>query len=169
MGESNTEDAARIPESIRSAILEPFATAALSTLEETAQSPAIVDGFFRAPQPRELGDVFAFMQLKPEPSDFLMLCVRQETADKLARRALAESNVEPDPSLVRDSMGEILNVIAGQAKTILNETPYHFFLSTPLLLDPLSDAFPKGNDASCWGISFSCEAGELHLVLRLTR
>ena len=48
------------------------------------------------------------------------------------RRYLPEGTALTD-EMIDDVAGEFANVIAGQAKTILKGTPYHFTLSTPVV------------------------------------
>ena len=64
----------------------------------------------------------------------LVLSFPAQTAAALAGRVLAEVAQAPDDDLVRDCMGELANVIAGQAKTLLAETPYQLLLATPSIL-----------------------------------
>jgi chemotaxis protein CheX len=52
----------------------------------------------------------------------------------LAGRALAGVTEELTEDIVRDCLGEIANVVAGQAKALLAGTPYHFTFSTPTVV-----------------------------------
>jgi CheY-specific phosphatase CheX len=60
----------------------------------------------------------------------LILC--PATAGQLAVRYLPEGTFLTE-DLIDDVAGEFANVIAGQAKTILKGTPYHFSMSTPVV------------------------------------
>src|SRR4051812_12669340 len=61
----------------------------------------------------------------------LVLSFPGRTAATLARRILAEAAVDADAMMVQDCMGEVANVVAGQAKALLVGSPSHFTLSTP--------------------------------------
>jgi CheY-specific phosphatase CheX len=63
-----------------------------------------------------------------------MMDFPEATAAALARRVLAEAAVELSTEMIRDCMGEVANVVAGQAKALLFGTPFHFTLSTPTVL-----------------------------------
>jgi chemotaxis protein CheX len=58
----------------------------------------------------------------------LTLDISKDTALAITRRTVSQ---EHDTAMVLDLMGEIVNVIAGQAKARLFGTPKHFTLSTP--------------------------------------
>lgn len=81
----------------------------------------------------------------------------------LARRILAESGAEPDAAMVRDCLGEVVNVVAGQAKTLLSGSPSHFMLGTPTLVAvvPALDASER------LLVTFACELGDFTLHVRL--
>lgn len=59
----------------------------------------------------------------------LILSFPEVTAVALARQVLKE---EVDSGMVCDCIGEVANVVAGQAKTLLLGTPSHFTLATPM-------------------------------------
>jgi chemotaxis protein CheX len=61
----------------------------------------------------------------------LILSFPERTAAALARRILVETDVEVSPEMIRDCIGEVANVLAGQAKALLVGRTSHFTLSTP--------------------------------------
>jgi chemotaxis protein CheX len=108
--------------------LEPFTAAAVVALHEMAGLEAGV-----ADAPECATDVSAAIRLLadvPGGADrWLVVSFPNGTADDLARRILERP---ADPELVRDCLGELANVIAGQAKAALSGTPAHFKLTTPV-------------------------------------
>src|SRR5207253_2151545 len=79
------------------------------------------------------GDVSAVLPVTTAAGEgSFVLSFPERTAAALAHRVfvLAEAGAEPDAEVLRDCLGEIINVVAGQAKTLLFGTPYHFTLST---------------------------------------
>lgn len=111
-----------IPNLLQSALTEAVATA----LRELAGAECV---------PIELApatDLYAALPVtNPAGIGAIVLALPDATAQALARRVLAEAAVEPDAGVVCDCAGEIINVICGQAKTLLAGTPYHFDLGTP--------------------------------------
>ena len=91
----------------------------------------------------------------------LALALPEATALALARRILADTGVEPDAAAVRDCAGEVVNVVCGQAKTMLRGTPYHFTLSTPRV----ADGAPDVGDAHV--LAFASDAGPFALHVHL--
>jgi chemotaxis protein CheX len=124
-------DAQPVSPEIRELLLEPFIAAANLTLGELAQVEPVVRSVYRTAQPRTLGDISAVLGLSSEPGEVLVLSFPAATAEALAARVLAEVTRAPEDALVGDCMGELANVIAGQAKTLLAETPYQLLLGTP--------------------------------------
>jgi CheY-specific phosphatase CheX len=60
--------------------------------------------------------------IKPATEGLLVLSFPDRTAAAITERVLADAKEEIDETLVRDCVGEIANVIAGQAKTLLAGT-----------------------------------------------
>jgi len=127
-------DAQPVPPEVREQLLEPFIAGANLTLTELAQIEPAVRSTYRTSHPRTLGDISAVLGLTAEGGEVLVLSFPTATAAALAGRVLAEATQAPDDDLVRDCMGELANVIAGQAKTLLAETPYQLLLGTPRIL-----------------------------------
>lgn len=109
--------------------LEPFIEAAVATLREMAGVEAVATG--SGTSPGSESDVIAELLLMGNPDRRLVLAIPRQTAAELARRILAEAGEEADDDMIRDCAGELANVIAGQAKTLLFGTPHHFTLATP--------------------------------------
>ena len=86
-----------------------------------------------------------------------------QVAEELARRVFASSGAELNEAMVPDCVGEVANVVAGQAKTLLVGTAQHFVFSTPEVM-PVT--FPNpGTERKV--IRFISEIGEFLLYLRL--
>ena len=99
----------------------------------------------------------------------LVLSFPAQTAAALAGRVLAEVTPAPDDDLVRDCMGELANVIAGQAKTLLAETPYQLLLATPSILSGAGLEFGSRPDADGLVVVFGSDAGDFALQVCLKR
>lgn len=91
------------------------------------------------------------------------------TAVTLTKRVLADVAQELDDQLVGDCIGEIANVVAGQAKALLAGKPYGFRISLPKLIrSPCAspDLAPK---MECPFIVFDCDAGQFEMRLHRAR
>ena len=97
----------------------------------------------------------------------LVLSFPAQTAEGLARRILAGAVDHVDRDLIRDCMGELGNVIAGQTKTLLVGSPYHFVFSTPTVVAGAHHEVRTKNALSCLVIVWSSDLGEFALQLFL--
>jgi chemotaxis protein CheX len=139
-------DAEPISDEVRQQLLDPFVTAAQVTLGEMVATEVAVRTAYRTRHPRPLGDLAAVLPVTSPTVAALILHFPGPTATALAARVLAEAGTEPDEAMIRDCLGEVANVIAGQAKALLLGTPHHFTLSTPRVLPAASreaSAFPN--------------------------
>lgn len=90
---------------------------------------------------------------------FLVLQSSAAPARELARRVLAEAGTEPDEDMTRDCLGELANVIAGQAKALLSGTPLAFNLTPPRVTPGATLPDLPGGE---WrAVALGCELGEV--------
>jgi CheY-specific phosphatase CheX len=92
----------------------------------------------------------------------LTLDFPREVVKELARRVFAQAGFEADDPLLADCVGEVANVVAGQAKTLLFGTPQHFVFSLPSVMP---EALPNP-EAERLILTFTSEIGEFVLYLR---
>jgi len=112
-------------------------------------------------------DVVANMFLRHDPPGQLTLAFPLSVLEKLTRRYSGDS-VSLTPDLLDDAAGEFLNVIAGQAKTMLKESPAHYLLSIPSVHRPSGDrSSPLESNAIAW--RFDCDCGSFVLKACLPR
>ena len=116
---------------LRAQLVEPLITAVTQTLSEMAGAEAFARSVYQRETPAVLGDVSASLEISSPLEGALILSFSKGTAEALEKRVFAEVVSEPDRALLPDCMGEIANVLAGQAKALLAGTPYHFIFSTP--------------------------------------
>lgn len=138
----------------RSEIEEAAAAAVQTAFEELCQTPMMP-----AEEVAPAEAIVATITLKRTPPGVLCLAFAPAALEALARRYLPEE--PPSDELFRDVAGEFANVVAGQLKTSLKGTPFHFDLSTPQVTDrlpPLADPISLG---------FECDAGTFTLSIRL--
>ncbi|CAN5125629.1 hypothetical protein BH11PLA2_BH11PLA2_14260 [soil metagenome] len=93
----------------------------------------------------------------------LRLSMPNTTASALAHRILAETVPNPDEALIRDCIGEVANIIAGQAKTLLYGTLLHFSFSSPV-----QDDFEPPPQAEGLQLTFGSDVGALSLTVYST-
>jgi CheY-specific phosphatase CheX len=140
-------------------LIEPFITATASTLREMSGVESVVRDSFRATGAEGLADVTVGLRLDASVEWWVVLSFPSATAAALTGRVLP--GVERDEDMIRDCAAEFLNVIAGQAKTLLYGTPGHFTFSTPTGLTAGAPELAPGRSV----VRFDSEAGPFTLHL----
>ena len=148
---------------IREQLLEPFRAAVCTALGEMAGTEVVLQAMYQQTLGQTLGDIAAVVEIKSAAEGLLLLSFPRQTATALARRILAGVTVDVDEDLIRDCVAEIANVVAGQAKAMLAETPYRFAFALPKVVVGANALGQQ--DLDCLVIVFSSEAGEFALQL----
>lgn len=71
-----------------------------------------------------------------------------------------EDELELTDSAVRDGVGEIINMIAGQAKTILGATGYKFDISLPTIISGRSHELYHKQGTTILSMEFETDSGD---------
>jgi chemotaxis protein CheX len=154
---------------VRDNLLEPFRAAVCTAVGEMAATEVVAGEVWRMPTGDTLGDAAAVVGLQSATEGPLVLSFPWRTATALARRILAGAWREVDEDLVRDCVGEIANVVAGQAKALLAGTAYHFTFAVPRVVVGAGQQVAPGQGVDCLVAAFRCEQGEFALQLFLKR
>lgn len=111
--------------------------------------------------------IIATIQLARDVPGHFFLLLSTGTAEQLATRYLGP-DTDLSPELLDDLAGEMANVIAGQAKTMLKGTPYHFHMTTPTIRRDTARQFAlQIAHTRPRPLCVVCEAGPLYLYLQL--
>jgi chemotaxis protein CheX len=148
-------------------LLQPIITATCSALPEMASVEPFVRAEFQRPLQPAQGDLSVVLDIVHASAGRLILSFPKTTADALARRVLAEVTETLDEAMVRDCMGEIANVIAGQAKALWAETAYPFAFSLPRVVTRGSPELELKSGQSCLVVEFGSTVGNFALQLAL--
>ena len=149
---------------LRAVLAEPLIVAVRQALADMTAADVVVRSVYQRSSPAALGDISAVLELSSPLEGVLILSFSTGTAAALEKRVLAEISADANPALLQDCMGEIANVVAGQAKALLGGTPYHFKFSSPLV----STADQKMNlreNLDSLTIAFDSDLGGLALQL----
>ena len=136
-------------------VVQAFVTAVETAVREMAGVEAVASPVHPITGPKDFGDLSAVLKLTSGAEGCFVLSVPIATADTLARRILADVMPEPAPDMVRDCLGEVANVVAGQAKSLLAGTQYHFLFATPIVVDGRPAMVGPGD----WLVEFHSNAG----------
>ena len=142
---------------------EAFSSAVITTLQELLQVDVSYDDASHESVPTMTGHVVvAIIQLARDQPGSMSFVLAADTAAKLASRYLPVG-VALTTEMIDDVAGEIANVIAGQAKTMLKRTPYHFNLSTPTVSRAENGWCHPATSIPNVTLRFNCELGEFIL------
>jgi chemotaxis protein CheX len=149
-----------------SEVIQAFQSAAATALQELARCETVRCEAEIPSAIGHAGGIVAAVQLLRELPGTLFLVVPAETACQLAMRYLP-ANAALTAEIVNDVAGEFANVIAGQAKTILKGTPFHFRMSIPVVT-----SFSHGDETLRLAsvplvAAIACEAGTLAIFVAL--
>jgi CheY-specific phosphatase CheX len=113
-------------------VLEAFTAATVTTfLELTSTDVSLRMPALLSATPTD-GDVNATIDLRREPPGRLTCSFPQNVLESLAQRYLPPGTLLTS-EILDDTAGEFTNVIAGQAKTMLKGTEYHYTISPPIV------------------------------------
>jgi chemotaxis protein CheX len=155
-----------VPRTLKQELLEPFIDAVTLTFSEMAGAEVSAQGVYQKGGGTTLGEVSAVLRLAGTDGT-LVLGFPRTTALALTERILASLPEAADENMQNDCVGEIANVVAGQAKALLAATPYHFYFSTPTVLTGLRQDISPRADRKCLIVVFGSELGDFALQLLL--
>jgi chemotaxis protein CheX len=156
-------DRIEIDDSLREALVEPFTAAVSVTLREMAQVEAFPTDSYRWPSCQTRHDLSARLETTWSAGGLLLLSFPRTTAEAFTERILAEVAPTLTDDVVRDCVGEIANVVAGQAKALLHGSPNQFTFSTPKVLTGAGQELP--GDGVCVVLDFASEVGEFSVTI----
>jgi chemotaxis protein CheX len=147
--------------------LESFITATTVALAEMASTEVAVREVHRGTLDDSLGDISAVVAITSVSEATLVLSFPRATAAAIAERVLADVQDERNDSLVGDCIGEIANVIAGQAKTMLAGTPHQLTFSLPrVVIGNLPESRTEPSQR-CLIVALGSDLGDFTLRLAL--
>ena len=154
-------------EEIRTGLLGPFTSATAMTFREMAGVEIAVRSVYQKKKHKMFGDISAVIGLMARTEGAMVISFPDSSALALTKRILSGLSDEPESDAVRDCIGEVANVIVGQARGILSNTPYSFAMSTPTVVSGAGHEIRHKPGMPCLVVAFSCELGDFALQLCL--
>jgi chemotaxis protein CheX len=148
-------------------IVKAFITATTVALAEMANTEVAVREVCHATLVEPWGDIAAVVGIKSMTKGLVVFSVPKQMAAAIAERVLGNVREEVNDTLVRDCLGEIANVIAGQAKTLVAGTPYQLTFSLPDIVVADQTASKPDRARGCLVVFFHSDLGEFTLRLAL--
>ncbi len=111
--------------------INPFIESTRNVFSTMCQIEASRKKLFLKDDYTMLGDVSGVMGLSGDASGSVVISLPAKLACVVVGRMLGEEPASELTADVCDGVGEVINMIAGQAKAALAETKYHFTISIP--------------------------------------
>ncbi len=121
-------------QSVNVEFINPFIDATRNVFSTMCGMDVVRKKLFLKDDYKMLGDVSGVMGLSGTACGSVVVSLPKELACKIVTKMLGEdlgTELSPD---VCDGVGEIINMIAGQAKAMLVKTKYHFTISIPSVI-----------------------------------
>jgi chemotaxis protein CheX len=113
-------------------VVKAFTYAVVTTFQELTSTAVTLQEPVLRSASSATGDISAIIVLRRNLPGRLVCAFPEAVLKTLAKRYLP-ADVSLTPEIADDTAGEFANVIAGQAKTMLKGTPFHYALSTPVV------------------------------------
>jgi len=142
-----------------------FIEAVTGSIGEMTRTDPVAREVIQANFDRTLGEVWALVGSLPGSPDCLALSLPVKTARGMAERVFTDVREPIDDGMILDCIGELANVLAGQAKSLLANSPYHFSLSLPKVMRSGDSRVSLHLGHHCLRIIFDSEVGEFALQI----
>ena len=160
----NTEP---VLEEIRKQLLGPFTSAIIVTMKVMAGIEPVVRAVYQKTHHKMFGDISAVIGLTSSVDGAMVLSFPGSSALAYTQLILQDVVDIPSSDIIRDCVGEIANVIAGQARGILANTTYQFSMSTPTIVSGAGHEIRHKPGLPCLVAVFTSEVGDFALQLCL--
>lgn len=152
-----------MPDALPLEVVAAFLAATITTFEELAQTSPVPGEVSLTRTAPPVDWVTAAIGLRRAAEGRLVVAFPRPVLVALTERYLGDGT-PLTPELVDDAAGEFANVIAGQAKTMLHGTPYHYALSTPKVG---TQGDPAGSELEFLALPFHTDAGGFTVLVAL--
>ena len=151
--------------------INPFIMATQKVMETQAHTAVVAGRPYVKPAsenlPMEIAGVISLSN--PAFSGSISLCFRTEVFLKVYENMVGEKHREINPE-IEDAAGELLNIIFGQAKTILNDQKgYTLEKALPTILVGEKVRLKYATNAPVIILPFDCSVGTFYLVVVVER
>lgn len=148
------------------AFINPFIEATLRSLEMMASITAEKSGLAIKEDLITTYDLSAIIGIAGEPSGSVILSFPAGLACRIASNMLMEEITTLDRS-VEDAIGEIGNIVVGDARRLLIQDGFNLSISVPTVVIGQGHKISRSGDVPCIAIPFHTEFGEFEVNVGL--
>jgi chemotaxis protein CheX len=147
--------------------VNPFIRATAHTVETLTGLPIARNDLFVKRDYRMFGDISGVMGLTGTANGAVVLSFPEDVAVRLVGKMINRELKHGIDHVVRDGVGEFVNVIAGNAKAALANTPYHFNITLPSVVAGTGHLITHRTGTPCVVVVFDIGGGEAALQVCL--
>jgi len=148
------------------AFINPFVEATVRSLEMMAGVKAEKTGLELKEDLISTYDISSIIGITGETSGSIIISVPTKLACKIASNMLME-DVSVLDKMVEDAIGEIGNIIAGDARRTLIQEGFQLNISVPTVVVGSGHKISRSSNIPCIGIPFTTEYGEFEVNVGL--
>ncbi len=150
---------------LRAELLQPFIASTIESWSLMASVVVHTSSIFRKTESRMLGDISALIHLVGTSERLLALSMGNQVAKDLTVAMLNRLVTDPSDEMVCDSVGEMINIIAGQVKSSFVGTPYEFDIGLPTIITGPNHEVRHRSELPCFVMAFTSPFGPFSLQL----
>lgn len=150
---------------LRAELLQPFIASTIESWSLMAGVVVHTSSIFRKTESRMQGDISALIHLVGTSERLLALTMGSQVANALTVAMLNRLVAEPSDEMVCDSVGEMVNIIAGQVKSAFVGTPYEFDIGLPTIITGPNHEVRHRSELPCFVMAFVAPFGPFSLQL----
>nr|WP_320131263.1 chemotaxis protein CheX [uncultured Holophaga sp.] len=148
------------------AVINPFVESTLRSLDMMASVHAEKVGIELKEDLITTYDISAIIGLTGETSGSIIISMPEQLACKVASNMLMEDITSMNKS-VEDAIGEIGNIVVGDARRALIQEGFSLNISIPTVVIGSGHKISRSGDIPCIAIPFSTEYGEFEVNVGL--
>lgn len=146
--------------------VNPFIAATINAVEMLSGMEIARQALFLKRDYKMFGDLSSVMGLSGTATGSLVLSMPEDLAVRLAGRMIRSELTEID-DVVLDAVGELINVISGNAKAAFTDTEYHFQFSLPSVVTGAGHRISHQSGTPCVVVVFAVGDSEMALQICL--
>jgi chemotaxis protein CheX len=148
-------------------IINPYISATIDLLSTMAHLHAVKKEVFLKKNYRVFGDVSAIMPFTGKAEGEVVVCFHEDLARQIVSRIMNTQPALLNITELREGIGEIVNIIAGNAKAALSTTEYAHQITLPAIVFGQNHEISHPGDAPCIVVIFEVDTQPMAVLVSM--
>ncbi|MCL5019699.1 MAG: chemotaxis protein CheX [Patescibacteria group bacterium] len=144
-------------------LVNPFLEATLNVLSTMAFTKAVADKPYLKQGKEAIGDITGIISFSGDATGSLSITFTQSCIVSIVSNMLGETITEINEE-VRDAVGELTNMISGDARRKLQQHGYSIRAAIPTVISGKNHVIKHFYEGPCVALPFKTESGDLFIV-----